>query len=455
MTVSIKETTNETAPHDLAGLRPAHFDRQALIVEDPLQQFVADLPRELRDPRSEVAAPIAEGGNATTFGARSLEEFAALKYREMLGLLHVNEAEYFRYGTPITRRVEQQLAALDGGEVAAVFRSGMAAIDTLIDALVPVSREIPHFIVAREGYRQTRNLLDRLVARGHAELTEVAMEDFNNLDGLIQPHTKAIFFETPSNPFLKVVDIARVREQVHAANSDALIIVDHTFANPYNQKPLEQGADVVVPSLTKYVGGNNKVAAGAVIGRGEILARVLEYRGQKGNIASDGDCLGVEEGLLSLEDRNALSNGNGIAVATFLNEHPLVERVWYPGLPSHPDYDVAARQMPGGFGGVVSFCIAARDFHDVAAFIDTFIAESGDETFLAPSFGGEAPIISSVPIVSHFRQSAAERAERGIPDNLVRLSVGNGESAALLCALTRAFDSLRRKLGDAEAPSSR
>lgn len=416
--------------------------REQCKPEDPKQRYVSSLsPATLRGDKSGVR-PIAEGGNATTFVAPTLGDFAGLQSRIARGELLPHEAEYFRYGTPITRRTEGALASLDCGEKAAVFRSGMAAISTLIDALMPLSREVGHFIVGREGYRQTRNILDRLKLRGHIELTEIPMDGFGSLQHLIQPNTKAIFFETPSNPFLKIIDVERVAEQVKAARSEALVVVDHTFANPLNQKPLLQGADIVVPSLTKYIGGNNRTAAGAVIGRREVVDQVLALRGQVGNIASDHDCLGVEEGLETLEQRNALFNRNGMVTAQLLADHPLVRQLWYPGHLSHPDYEVATRQMPGGFGGVVSFRLRARDFDEVAAFIDAFLEAAPEGSYIGPSFGGELPLISSVPMVSHFGQTAEERAERGIPDDLIRLSVGTIPAEDLLKALQAGLSAL-------------
>lgn len=434
-----QQTGRQEAPPFEALQYPAREPRKS---EDPMQSYVRGLsPATLRGDESGARA-VAEGGNATTFGAKTLADFAGLQWRNTRDELLPEEAEYFRYGTPITRRVEDALANLDHGEKAAVFRSGMAAIATLIDVLMPLSREVPHFIVGREGYRQTRNILERLKLRGHVEVTEIPMDGFGSLQDLIQPNTKAIFFETPSNPFLKIIDVARVAEQVKAAQSGALVVVDHTFANPLNQKPLLQGADIVVPSLTKYIGGNNRAAAGAVIGRRDIVDRVREVRGQVGNIASDNDCLGVEQGLETLEQRNALSNRNGMVAAQLLAAHPLVQQVWYPGHPSHPDYEVATRQMPGGFGGVIAFRLRARDFHDVAAFVDTFLKAAPEESYIAPSFGGEFPLISSVPIVSHFRQTAEERAERGIPDDLIRLSVGTIPAEDLLMALRAGLSAL-------------
>lgn len=423
---------------------PAKPAPEPAFLKSRIGAYVKDLGPEFLEPSSSGAQPIA-GRTATTFGTKTLPHFAGLKYREALNKLSEFEAEYARYGTPITRRVEKALAQLDGGEAALVFRSGMAAIEKVIDSVLPTnSSEIGHLIVGTEGYRQTRNILDRMVARGWVELSVIGMDEFDQVHKHLKPNTKAVFFETPSNPFLRVIDVRGVKEQVVAAGSSALVIVDHTFAGPTNQKPLEQGADLVVPSLTKYVSGSNEVLAGAVIGRKELLLPIFQLRSQCGNIAHDIDCLGVEEGLTTLEERTITANENGLHVARILSRNPHVTKVWYPGLESHPDHDIAQQQMKG-FGGVVSFCIDARDFHEVAAFVDAFIAAAPQGSFLAPSFGGDKPLISSVPIVSHFQQSDEERAARGIPDNLLRLSTGIVLPEELTTALQAGFSALEER----------
>ena len=422
--------------------------KRGFIVEyatDPLRQYVEDLPRQIRDLNTRVAEPIASI-TSTTHGAKTLADFAALKEREATGTLRPDEAEYFRYGTPITRRLEARLAALEGGEASVVFRSGMAAISSVIDSVLPLTGEVGHIIVGTEGYRQTRNILERMVKRKQVELTVIPMDGFTEVYKHLKPNTVAVFYESISNPYLRVIDVQDVKAQIVAAGSTALNIVDHTFASPINQRPLELGADLVVPSLTKYMSGNNQVGAGAVIGRADLVARVKEVRGQVGNIAHDIDCLGVEVGLETLNERVERANANGVHVANLLTRNPNVLEVWYPGHPTHTDYKTAQAQM-SGFGGVISFRIRARDFHDIAAFTDAFIAASSTGTYIAPSFGGEQPLVSVVAIVSHFSQTPAERAARGIPDDLLRLSVGTGSPQALTEAFQAGFLALEARMG--------
>ena len=348
-------------------------------------------------------------------------------------------------GTQITARTEKTLGRLDGGE-AVVFRSRMAAISAVIDAILPIDGSVAHIIVPEQGYRQTWNILDRLQKQGRVELSVVPMDGFNDIQKLLKPNTAGVFFETPSNPFLRVIDVQEVRNQVDRAGSNALVIVDHTFAGPLNQQPLSQGAHLVVPSLTKYVTGSNQAGAGGVVGHGELIRRVRALRALHGTIAHDADCLRIDQGIATLKERTERNNENGLHVAELLAGHPLVRQLWYPGHPSHPDYSVAQKQM-AGYGGVVSFRLGARDFHDIAAFVDAFIAASPEGTYIAPSFGGNTPLVSAVAVVSHFQQTPAERAARGIPDDLMRIALGTQSKESLTKAFEAGFAALAVRQG--------
>lgn len=429
---AIQAATSKTNTH--AAVEPT---QQGL---DPLREFIDQLPPQLLDPSTRVAFPVAPSF-ATSYGSSTLEEFAALKIREANDTLLPNESEYGRYGTPITKHLEHQLATLDQGEAALVFSSGMAAIETVIDAVLPTSgSEKGHLIVADEGYRQTSNILARMESRGWIELTRIPTSDFVDVGRYLQKNTKAILFETPSNPYLRTIDIRKVREQVDEAHSSARIVVDHTFSSPINQRPLEQGADLVIPSLTKYIGGRNEVIGGAIIGSRALLKEIATFRGQKGNILSDADALRVEEGLSTLPQRMHCLNRNGQHVAELLARHPQVDEVWYPGLTSHPDHPVAKAQM-SGFGGVVTFTVRANDFCELGAFSNALVRNL-EGAFIAPSFGSENALLSVVTVVSHFTQSLQERAARNIPFNLLRLSVGTGAPEELTEALKAAFAAL-------------
>jgi cystathionine beta-lyase/cystathionine gamma-synthase len=348
--------------------------------------------------------------------------------------------------TPLTKETEKALAKVDAGEDALVFRSGMAAIHCTLSHLMQRSDgKRAHIIVGSEGYRQTLNiLLDRLKPRGEFEISVIPMSDFAHVGKHLKENTVAAFFETPSNPFLNVVPVAQVAEELKMHGSKALLIVDHSFASPVNQTPLTQGADLVVPSLTKYIGGNNTVGGGAVVGSQKLIEPLRQIRDALGSMASDRDCQGVLDGLATLPERVMRANRNGMHVAQILERHKdLVRQVWYPGLPSHPDH-AAAREQMKGFGGVVTFRLNAEDLHEIAAFADAFIANATPGTLLAPSFGGDDPLLSVVTVVSHFKQTRQERANRGIPLDLIRLSVGTGNEEALSSALQAGFEALEK-----------
>ena len=423
--------------------RPA-ADETSATTRDPLLEYKLSLPPALLDPTVRVSFPVGNGFSSS-YGSRTLEEFGVLKLRENAKTFGPDESEYSRYRTPITSRLEKQLADLDAGEAALVFSSGMAAIDTVIDAILPTQRgKIGHFIVAKEGYRQTTNILERMAERGWIELTQIPTVEFVHVAKFLQPNTSAIIFETPSNPYLRTIDVQNVRHQIDNAKSSALVIVDHTFSSPINQRPLEQGAHLVIPSLTKYVGGKNEAMGGVVIGDNALVDKISQFRGQKGNILSDDHALRFIDSLRTLEERMAIHNRNGQHVSEILERHPLVERVWYPGLPSHPDYEISKKQM-SGYGGVVTFTIKANDLSDVAAFSNQLIRNLNG-AFIAPSFGSDNALLSVVTVVSHFSQSSEERAARNIPFNLLRLSVGTGSEEALTAALRAGFDALDEKL---------
>jgi cystathionine gamma-synthase len=429
----------ELAAGQLAELVASPASRTEVVqgAQDPMRRFVEEIPASIRDRKTIVSEPIA-GPNSTTHGSKTLQDFAELKRRELEGTLRDDEAEYVRYGTPITRQTERELAQLFGAEGALVFCSGMAAIEKTLESVLDGGG---HIIVFAQGYRQTNALLERWAKRGGLELSMIPIEGFNQLNEHLRPDTKAVFFETPSNPFLRVLDVRGVKEQLRNAGSEALLIVDDTFAPPPNQNSIALGADLVVPSLTKYLSGSNQVLGGAVMGRQELLRPISELRSQCGNISRDNDCQGVLDGLTTLHERIERSNENGMHVAELLARNPHVSTLYYPGHSSHPDYHIAQAQM-SGFGGVVSFRIKAHDLHAVAAFTNAFVRASPEGTFIAPSFGGELPLISAVAVVSHFRQSAEERASRGIPIDLIRLSVGTIPKQQLTDALAAGFEAL-------------
>lgn len=458
--VMLGTIANETSPEQLA----LFIKTQKL--KNPNMKFFAD-----RCGQRQVQSPLASGVNlilpplneepavnCVALGAVVGEKALINRIADIRGQIGTiaSDAEcegtitarFNSHRTPLTEQAERELAVIEKGEAALLFRSGMAAIHAFLLHIIQRKDDKPvHLIVGSEGYRQTLNIiLDRLRPRNEVEVSVIPMVDFAKVGEYIKENTAAIFFETPSNPFLNVTSVRQVADEVTRVNSGALVVVDHTFASAFNQTPLMQGADVVIPSLTKYIGGTNQVAAGAIVGPRSFIGHLERVRSALGSIASDRDCQGVIDGLKTLPERMSRANRNGLHVAQILERHAdVVKKVWYPGLCSHPDHQVAKKQMIGGFGGVVSFELNTNSMFDIEAFVDAFIKASSKNTFIGPSFGGEDPLISVVTVVSHFKQTLEERAQRGIPLSLVRLSVGTGNPEELTAGLQAGFEAFEER----------
>jgi len=283
--------------------------------------------------------------------------------------------EYGRYGNPTVGAVERKLADLDGGETALLFSSGMAAVTvTLLTLLSPGA----HVVCTDDCYRRTRQFITEFMRRYGVEATQVPMGDYDALDAAIRPNTCLIFSETPTNPRLRVADVPRVAEI--ARRHEVLTVIDSTFATPVNLRPLELGADLVIHSATKYLGGHNDLLAGVAIGSRDLVAKLRETQALIGAICDPHAAYLLLRGLKSLALRVAHQNHAGLEVARFLEEHPSVSRVYYPGLPSHPDHATASELM-GGFGGVVSFELKA-DLEATWRLIDALLIP-----YIGPCFG--------------------------------------------------------------------
>ena len=271
--------------------------------------------------------------------------------------------EYGRYSNPTQSTAERKIAALEGGERALLFASGMCAITTTMLALLSKG---DHLVLVRDSYHRTRQFALAFLSRWGIETTLVPVDQPATLAAAIRPTTRMIFAETPTNPYLRLVDLSRM---IGAAREhDIMTIVDSTFATPINLRPLEHGVDLVIHSATKYMGGHNDLLAGTVVGPDEILSQIEGARGVMGGVSNPHDAYLLLRGLKTLGLRVRCQNENGLRVARFLEGHPAVRRVYYPGLPSHPDHEIARRQMSGS-GGVVSFEIEG-DFEKTARLID-------------------------------------------------------------------------------------
>ena len=334
--------------------------------------------------------------------------------------------EYGRYGNPTVRAAEEKLAALEGAESAALFGSGMAAITTVLFALL---QKGDHVVLTSDGYRRTRAFVTQVLARYGVESTVVPAGDATAVAAAIGPRTRVVLTESPTNPYLRVLDLPALAEAKRRFPR-AKLVVDATFATPLNQRPLEQGADLVIHSCTKYLGGHNDLLAGVVSGSEALVSLARDARDVLGGVLDAHPAYLLLRGLKTLPLRVARQNETALRVARWLEEQPTVERVYYPGLASHPDHAVAARLL-SGFGGVVSFVLRA-DLATTARALDACRVAT-----IAPSLGGVETLIEQPAIMSYYGLSPEERAALGIADGLVRLSVGVEDEADILEDLER------------------
>ncbi|OGO05878.1 MAG: cystathionine gamma-synthase [Chloroflexi bacterium RBG_13_56_8] len=340
--------------------------------------------------------------------------------------------EYGRYGNPTQEVVENKLAILEGGESALVLSSGMAALTCTMLTLLSTG---DHFILTEDCYRKTRQFSLEVMGRMGIECTLVPLNDYEALEAAITPHTRLLIAESPTNPYLRVGDLPRIVEIARRHNITTLI--DPTFGTPYNIRPLEYGVDLVMHSLTKYLGGHNDLLAGVVIGKAEQIHAIRELNNMLGAVAEPQTMYLALRGLKTLALRMQRHNENGQRVAEFLEEHPAVRRVWYPGLPSHPDHEIAKRLMRG-FGGVVSFEVKS-DLEGTARFIDAL-----EIPYMGPSLGGVESLVEQPALMSHFTLDEAEREALGIRGELVRYALGVEDAEDLIADLAQALDKVLR-----------
>ncbi len=335
--------------------------------------------------------------------------------------------EYGRYGNPTVRAVEAKLAALDGADDALVLSSGMAAITTTLFILLSQG---DHFVMTEDCYRRTRGFCNTFLTRFGVTCTVVAPGDYDGLEAAIQPETRLIFSESPTNPFLRCLDYARVVEI--AKRHGLRTIIDTTFATPCNARPLEYGVDLVIHSVTKYLAGHNDLLAGCVTGNYDITTALRQSQGILGAVLDPHCAYLILRGLKTLGLRMRQHNQSGLRIARFLEEHPRIRRVWYPGLESHPDYEVAKRTM-SGFGGVISFEVEA-DGPTTSRFIDACCIPR-----IGPSLGGVESLIEQPALISYYDTDPEVRQGLGISDELVRLSVGIEDTDDLLTDFDQAL----------------
>ncbi len=342
---------------------------------------------------------------------------------------------YGRFGNPTETELEEKMAALENGENALATASGMAAITT---TLMTFLKNGDHLIAGDIIYGCTYGLIRDILTKYGIEVTFVDTSDLENIKKAIQPNTKVIYIETPCNPVLRIADIGGAAEIAH--NNGASLIVDSTFATPFLQNPLDLGADVVVHSATKYLGGHGDIVGGIIVSSKEIISKIRDPHLQFfGGIISPGDAFLIIRGLKTLGIRMKAHCESAQAVAEYLEEHPMVEKVYYPGLPSHPQHELAKKQMRG-FGGMMSFDVKGG-FEGGKTVMNNVKLIS-----LATSLGCIDSLIQHSPSMSHFTMSKEEREKVGIMEGQVRLSVGIEEAENIIEDLENALEEVK-KLG--------
>jgi cystathionine gamma-synthase len=375
------------------------------------------------NPYHAIAEPVVQAATYSFKNTADLREFMEAR----LWGKENGRTDYGRYGNPTVSAVEKRLARLEEAEDAILFASGMAAITSVLIAMLPTGTNL---VITDDCYRRTREFCNTFLERLGISCTVVPMGDYEALENAIQPNTRLLLSESPTNPYLRTLDLIRFAEI--AKKNKVKSIIDATFATPLNIQPISLGVDLVVHSATKYLGGHNDLLAGIVAGEAGLIASLRNALGVLGGIADPSNAALLLRGLKTLALRISQQNKNGQVVAEFLESHSKIEKVWYPGLPSHPDHHIAKKQM-SGFGGVVSFTVKG-DLDTTSHFIDAL-----QIPFIAPSFGGVETLIEQPALMSFFELAPEERLAVGIPENLVRLSLGIEDAEDLIADLDQAL----------------
>lgn len=348
-----------------------------------------------------------------------LYNHSTFAFSDTQGVLDVVEGRasgnlYTRYGlNPTIRSVEEKLASIEGGEKAWVFSSGMAAESA---TFLSFCKAGDHVVCVGDIYGGTFELLEKNLPTLGIRTTFLLGNELEKLADSIHENTRIVFFETPTNPTLEVFDIAAISEVAHARG--ALVVVDNTFATPVNQSPLALGADLVLHSTTKYLGGHSDLTGGVVVGSSKLLSAIWGWRKNLGQMMAPEVAYLLARSLRTLVIRVNAHNERAMVLAQRLAEHPRVERVYYPGLLSHSQHEVAKRQMRG-FGGMLSFVVRGDEAKKTATVVDRLKLFS-----IAASLGGVESLITQPITTTHHGLTPGERARRGIGDGMVRLSVG-------------------------------
>ena len=338
--------------------------------------------------------------------------------------------EYGRYSNPTWRAVERKIVESEDAEEAVLFASGMCAATTTFLAMIPRGG---HIVVTSDCYRRTRQFIQQYLSKLDVEATVIEPANTVQLKAAIRDETCLFFSESPTNPYLRVIDLPEAARIAHERG--VKVIIDSTLASPMNYRPLADGADLVIHSATKYLGGHNDLLAGVVAGPAEVVQPIRAAVGVLGGVIDAHAAYLLLRGIKTLGIRMQRHNENGIRVARWLEAHPKIRQVWYPGLESHPDHAVATRLMKG-FAGVVTFAIQS-DLEGTIRFTDQCRIP-----YLAPSLGGVESLIEMPALMSYWDCSKEERERFGITDNLVRLACGIEDTDDLIADLEQALEAV-------------
>lgn len=372
-----------------------------------------------------VSTPIVQTSNYYFDSTTEVFEFMKAKSKGRV----VREHEYGRYGNPTQQECERKLAAIEGAERAILFSTGMSAV---ILTLLAYMRRDGHIIFTSDCYRQTRDFATNTLAEFGIQVSLVD-PTAEAIAKAIQPNTNIIFTESPTNPYLRVLDIPAIVKV--AKRHNVLTFIDATLATPYNIKPLEMGVDIVIHSATKYLGGHNDLLAGVALGKHDLLNKLNRMQRMIGAIADPFTCFLLERGLKTFALRMEHHNNTALAVARMLEAHPKIEKVWYPGLESHPDHEIAMQQMRGS-GSVITFLVRGGD-KETRKFIDSL------EIFLiTPSLGGSESLVTQMAMMSFFDYPEDYRHSIGMVDNLVRIALGLEDVEDLIADLKQALSKI-------------
>jgi len=339
--------------------------------------------------------------------------------------------EYGRYGNPTREAVEKKLAHLEGAEECLATDCGMSAVTFPILAH---SKTGDHVVFTDDAYKKTLDFARNVLPRFGIEASIVPMGDYEAMEAAVKPNTVILVSESPTNPYLNIADIDRVVDI--AKRHRLLTIIDSTFGTPYNQRPIDSGIDIVVHSCTKYLGGHNDLLAGAIACRSELMTAIRDLQKTIGGIPDPHGCYLLLRGLKSLALRMEWQNRSAMKVAEFLEQHPRVRKVYYPGLPSHHHHALAWKYMRG-FGGVVTFQVKG-DLEQTLRFFDALRL-----CFIGPSLGGPESLITHPATVSYYNNTREERLALGITDDLARLAVGFEEPEDIIADLDQALAAIK------------